>query len=727
MRFAGASVKAIRGILVFAAFLGLASYSFFAAYESRLSWFDAKPVLAAAAKYDATIIRDKYGVPHVSGPRDADAAFGLAYAHAEDNFATIERALLAARGRLAAVDGIRAAEGDYLVQLLGIWDAIAARYETDLSPATRALLEGYATGLNLYAAQHRGEVLPGFAPAQPQDIVALFMLRLPFFYGLDEQLRAILAGSSGKLPARNDSPARALAIAVAPQRSADGATRLLVNPQGPFTGALSWYEARVTSGEGWNMAGGVIPGAPVMLAGAGPNLGWGFSANHPDLLDVYQLEGNPNDRYFYRYDEEWRRLAVEDARIAVRFFGPIRFTFRREVLRSEQGPVIRNESGLYAVRYAGENDLRGVEAFYRLNRARDYAGFSDVLASGAIPSLDFVYADRGGQIAGIYNGAFPERAEGHDWTQAVAGNVSSNVWKASLPFSAVPKVVAPGSSFIVSADATPFRTTADPFNLKPESFAPSMGIETGMTNRARRALQLLTADRSITADEFKSYKFDACYTPDSDFAVLVKDLGGRNFAGDPLLEEAGEMLRRYNLCTNKENRTAALAVITATPILNARKAGETPPDSVVVLRNASNLLLSKFKRLDPTWGEVNRLRRGTYDLPIGGGPDALRDIQLAPRIAGDGTSTATAGDSLTFVSAWLRNGTWQVESVVPYGAASSVLSAHYSDQAPLFAEQKLKALPLNQAALMAEATRTLKPKPPPPKTKPVLAQRDDSP
>lgn len=726
MRFAGASIKAIRGILVLAAFLGLASYVFFAAYESRLSWFDAKPVLAAAAKYDATITRDKYGVPHISGPRDADAAFGLAYAHAEDNFANLERALLAARGRLAAVDGIEAAESDYLVQLLGIWDAIGARYETDLTPATRALLEGYTTGLNLYAAQHRGEVLPGFAPARPQDIVALFMLRLPFFYGLDEQLRAILAGGSAKLATRGHSSARALAIAVAPQRSADGATRLLVNPQGPFTGALSWYEARVTSGAGWNMAGGVIAGAPVILAGAGPDLGWGFSANHPDLLDVYQLEGNPNDRYFYRYDEEWRRLRAEDARIVVRFFGPLRFTFRREVLRSEQGPVIRNDSGLYAIHYAGENDVRGVEAFYRLNRARDFAAFSDVLASGAIPSLDFVYADRNGQIASIYNGAFPERAEGHDWTQAVPGNVSSNLWKASLPFSSVPKVVAPGSSFVVSADASPFRSTADPFNLKPESFAPTMGIETGMTNRARRALQLLTADRSITADEFKSYKFDSCYTPDSDFAVLVKDLGARNYAGDPLIEEAGEMLRRYNLCTNRENRTAALAVITATPILKAREAGVTPPDPVTVLRNAANLLLSKFQRLDPTWGEVNRLRRGGFDLPIGGGPDALRDIELAPRIAGDGTSTATAGDSLTFVSAWLRNGSWQVESVVPYGAASSVLSAHYADQAVLFAEQKLKRVPLNPAALMAEATKVEKPKPPPPK-KPVLAQRDDNP
>jgi len=48
------------------------------------------------------------------------------------------------------------------LDLLGIWDDIAARYETDLSPETRALLDGYAAGLNLYAAQHRGDALTGF-------------------------------------------------------------------------------------------------------------------------------------------------------------------------------------------------------------------------------------------------------------------------------------------------------------------------------------------------------------------------------------------------------------------------------------------------------------------------------------------------------------------------------------------------------------------------------------
>src|SRR5687767_13222145 len=47
------------------------------------------------------IIRDTYGVPHVFGDRDADAAFALAYANAEDDFPTIELSLAAARGQLS--------------------------------------------------------------------------------------------------------------------------------------------------------------------------------------------------------------------------------------------------------------------------------------------------------------------------------------------------------------------------------------------------------------------------------------------------------------------------------------------------------------------------------------------------------------------------------------------------------------------------------------------------
>jgi penicillin amidase/acyl-homoserine-lactone acylase len=524
-----------------------------------------------------------------------------------------------------------------------------------------------------------------------------------------------MAGGANKV-APDAARDRALAIAVAPARSADGATRLLVNPQGPFGGVLSWYEARIVSGEGWNMAGGLIPGSPVLLAGAGPDMGWGIAPNHPDLADVYTLEANPNDRYFYRFDNEWRRLESREARIVARLWGPIRITFRREILRSKQGPAIRNARGLFAVHYAGQDDLRGVEAFFRLNKASNFEGFTAALAAGGIPSLDFVYADRTGRIASLYNGAFPDRAPGYDWTRPVPGNSAANLWNAYLPATAAPRTIAPGSGFVIAANATPFRATADPFNPKPEGFSPSMGIETGLNNRTRRALVLFSADRSITADKMRAYKFDACYAPDSDFAVLVKGIGQRNYAGDPLLEEAGEMLRRYSLCTNKTDRGAALAQMTAAPLLQASASGIARPEPAATLRATANRLLSQFGRLDPIWGEVSRLRRGSIDVALNGGPDVLRDVEVQPRLDRNGTSAARAGDSLTFLSSWTRDGRWQVESIVPFGASNMPGAPHYADQTALFAGEKLKSLPLTADALSAEATQIDRPgRPPPPK------------
>src|SRR5262249_51542145 len=147
---------------------------------------------------------------------------------------------------------------------------------------------------------------------------------------------------------------------------------------------------------------------------------------------------------------------------------------------------------------------------------------------------------------------------------------------------------------------------------------------------------------------------------------LTKEMGSKNYAGDPLLEEAGENLRRFNLCTDKPNRGAALAVILATPLLTASQNGQGRPDPVAVLENASNRLLSSFGRIDPTWGEVNRLRRGVLDRPLSGGPDTLRNI-LFDRQRRDGTQTALAGDQLAMFSTWARDGRWQIESISTYG------------------------------------------------------------
>ena len=145
---------------------------------------DVAPLIARATAYDVTIHRDGFGVPHIYGKTDPDVAFGLAFAHAEDDFATIQEVAIATRGQLAALKGPAAAVTDYLVALLRVWETVNARYETDITPETRSLAEAYADGVNYYAALHPESVEAGLLPMTGRDVVAGFTFKAPFFYGL---------------------------------------------------------------------------------------------------------------------------------------------------------------------------------------------------------------------------------------------------------------------------------------------------------------------------------------------------------------------------------------------------------------------------------------------------------------------------------------------------------------------------------------------------------------
>ena len=56
---------------------------------------------------EVTIHRDRWGIPHVFARTDAGAAFGFAYAQAEDYFARLELNYVQALGRGAELEGDR--------------------------------------------------------------------------------------------------------------------------------------------------------------------------------------------------------------------------------------------------------------------------------------------------------------------------------------------------------------------------------------------------------------------------------------------------------------------------------------------------------------------------------------------------------------------------------------------------------------------------------------------
>nr|UXE45492.1 glutaryl-7-aminocephalosporanic-acid acylase [uncultured bacterium] len=665
---------------------------------------DPAVLIARAAGYDVRIRRDSWGVPHVLGKTDADVAFGIGFAHSEDDFATIQDVALASRGQLAASEGLKGATTDYLVHLFRVWENVNARYEKDLPADVRRVAEAYADGVNYYAALHPQKVKGGLLPLTGKDVVAGFVFKTPFFYGLDSILRKLNADTGGKpLPEIGSN-----GLAVAPRRSADGATRLLVNSHQPYEGPVSWYEVVLQSGEGWHVAGGLFPGSPFMLHGHNEHLGWANTVNDPDLADIYRLTINPANENQYLLDGKWRDFEKSDAAIRVRLFGPLFWTFHRAVLWSAHGPVFKTDHGVFAVRYAGMNEIRQILQYYRLNKARNLEEWKAAMRLQALPSINYVYADEQGTIGYVYNGQFPVRKDGFNWRGFLPGDRSDLIWHAYLPFEKIPQLWNPPSGFVFNSNNTPFQATAPADDLKPSDFSPTLGIQTNMTNRAMRALETFGADTAITADKFRAYKFDLAYSANSDIRRMIGEVLAVNPGSDADLRQAQAILHNWDRRTDIHDRATALAVLMGMRAAPESPGGPWKERPIDALHEAITILKTHFGRLDPEWGQVNRFRRGKVDLPIDGGPDIYRAVYGKQQ--DDGTLTAVDGDTFIMFVTWDRSGKLSSQSIHQYGSATlDANSPHYADQSPLFVKMQMKPVWFTEDQLKGHIERDYKP------------------
>jgi acyl-homoserine-lactone acylase len=101
-----------------------------------------------------TILRDKWGIPHVFGKTDADAVFGMVYAQAEDDFNRVELNYINAMGRLAEVEGEKELWSDLRMKLY--IDPGRAEEEVRGQPGVAEEADecAWADGLNWYLATH---------------------------------------------------------------------------------------------------------------------------------------------------------------------------------------------------------------------------------------------------------------------------------------------------------------------------------------------------------------------------------------------------------------------------------------------------------------------------------------------------------------------------------------------------------------------------------------------
>ncbi len=131
----------------------------------------------------------------------------------------------------------------------------------------------------------------------------------------------------------------------------------------------------------------------------------------------------------------------------------------KKYYRSIFGPTLKNKSGYYSIRTPALFEIRGLEQWWRMNKATSFKEFYDILKMQALPGYNIGYADKNDTIFYISNGLIPKRAEGYNWKEVVPGNTRKTLWTETYEIEKLPQVIQPESGYFYNTNHTPFKST----------------------------------------------------------------------------------------------------------------------------------------------------------------------------------------------------------------------------------------------------------------------------
>ena len=657
-----------------------------------------------------TIARDTYGVPHIFAPTDPEVAYGLAWAHSEDDFKTIQTLILTGKGKLGTALGKKGAPVDFVFGLLNTRKVVDQQIKS-MDPKFLQLVQGYLMGLEAYGKAHPSEVVNKHVfPIAIEDYIATTMFSVAIFCGVDKTLPKILDGSIPSLPGFTGEGSNAFAIKGS--KSATGEPMLVINAHQPIEGATAFYEAHVQSEEGWNILGGLFPGGPLIFHGVTPNLAWAHTVNFQDKIDVYQLKTDKAHPGQYEVDGEWLPLVKRKIKLSIK---GIPFPVSKMAYESIYGPTVKSPKGAYfSLRLPSLMDAGALQQWYAMNRSTNFTEFKAALNQNHLPMFNIMYADKEDNIFYISNGKMPYRNAKYNWASTLPGNTRETLWEKFKPLDALPQHLNPAAGYLFNTNHSPFMATAVNENLNPANYDKYDGYETYHNNRSQRAKDLIDTYDKIGWEDLKRIKFDRqlpakiLYPYGLDASVLFT----LDAAKYPALSTIIRGIQQWDHVTNIESAGALyynIAYYQASKIRNnASKDPLTEVEAVQLVQYVHDFLTKHYGRLDVTLGEFQRLKRGDQDWPQAGMPDVLAAVMTEP--LGESQRKMNSGDAyIGFVKFPKGGGLPLIETVNTFGASSHPESKHFADQRELYQAQKTKVMTLDKAEVLKNAERIYQP------------------
>jgi acyl-homoserine-lactone acylase len=655
-----------------------------------------------------TIARDSFGVPHIFAPTDPEVAYGIAWAHAEDDFETLQLVVLTGKAKLGTGLGKKGAEADYVINLLRVKQTVEEQWNT-LSPDFVALIKGYVQGLNAYAKAHPSEIKYKKAfPFDEKEYLTAVVFSTSLFCGIDRVLPQILGGTIATIPGFNPQGSNALAMNSA--KTTTGESFLAINAHQPNTGPVAFYEAHLQSEQGWNMLGGLFPGGCLIFHGTNENLGWAHTVNYQDKIDVYQLEINPADKNQYKFDGQWMNLEEDKAKLKVK---GIPITIGKKIWWSKYGPTLKTEKGVFAIRVPALMDIKALEQWYRMNKAKNFTEFYKALSMTSLPMFNITYADRYDTIFYISNGKMPRRNPDpkYNWQGTVPGNTSATLWTEFKPVTELPQYINPSSGYLFNTNHSPFLATDTKDNVNRNKFDKNDGYETYHNNRSQRVTELINADK-VDYNRFKQIKFDQQLPRQLQYWYGIDSMFNLNAAEYPLLKEVVTTFQTWDKKATADSKGAAIFIITYHYLADKLKGVAprlvTKAEAIETYQYVYDHMVKNFGKTDLVLGDVQKLVRGDDARPAWGFPDVLTPTFSEPWK--DGMRKVTGGDAyICFVRYQKNGGLPIIESVNTFGASMNPSSPHFKDQMTMFQNQQTKPMTLDKKEVLRTAKKVYHP------------------
>ncbi len=675
-----------------------------------------------------TIMRDKWGIPHVFGKSDADAVFGMIYAQAEDDFNRVELNYINSMGRLAEVEGEKEIWRDLRMKLYIQPADMQAKFAA--SPAwLQELMTAWADGLNFYLHTHpevKPKLITRFEPWMALsfsegsiggDIESIELKDLEAFYG---KPRPATAGKVANQVADNTNildaePRGSNGFAIAPKRTQAGHPLLMINPH------TSFYfrpEVHMVSEEGLNAYGAVTWGQFFIYQGFNERAGWMHTSGGGDVIDEYlETVTERGGKFYYRYGQEERALRAVPITLPYKAADGKLASRTVTAYFSHHGPIVRAENGKWVAVKMMDEPVKALTQSYSRTKARNYEAFYQAMQLRTNSSNNTVYADADGNIAYFHGNFIPKRDTRFDWSKPVDGSNPATEWQGLHEIKDTITLFNPASGYISNTNNWPF--SASGANSPKQADYPAYMWSLPENARGIHAERVLRDAKDMTLDSLIAASYDSYLTAFEPLVPqLLRDYEAlpANDARKAVLKDQVAALRGWNLRFAADSVPTSLAVywgqeMVAAAAPKARAAGLPSVDYITTrldaqerldaLARASNKLAQDFGTWQTPWGEINRFQRISGDVdqqyddskpsyPVAFTSAHWGSLASFGMVAKQKTKRIYGDRGNSFVAAVEFGPRVRAKSILAGGQSGNPASKHFADQAEMYARGEFK-------------------------------------